>query len=178
MRQTQSPCSLWFKLKEKDIKIVTTNIPIHTFNGNCMITDSEVTQWGPTLCDPMDHTVHGILQARILDWVALPFSQLSHRGSPRMLEWVAYCFSRGIFLTQELNQGLLLCRQILYQLSHQGSPTLKDTVSTNSYCVCTLPNVLPIFFCHWHSLAYNARYLSGRKILRCVTKCRAQSHRH
>ena len=28
-----------------------------------------------TLCDPMDYTVHGILQARILEWVALPFSR-------------------------------------------------------------------------------------------------------
>ena len=27
-----------------------------------------------------------------------------------------------IFLTQDLNQGLLHCRQILYQLSHQESP--------------------------------------------------------
>ena len=25
-----------------------------------------------TLCDPMDHTVHGIFQARILEWVAVP----------------------------------------------------------------------------------------------------------
>ena len=30
---------------------------------------------------------------------------------------------QGIFLTQESNQGLLHCRQILYQLSYQGSPT-------------------------------------------------------
>ena len=29
----------------------------------------EVTQSFPTLCDPMDYTVHGILQARILEWV-------------------------------------------------------------------------------------------------------------
>jgi len=28
-----------------------------------------------TLCDPMDYTVHGILQARILEWVAFPFSR-------------------------------------------------------------------------------------------------------
>ena len=28
-----------------------------------------------TLCDPMDYTVHGILQARILGWVASPFSR-------------------------------------------------------------------------------------------------------
>ena len=32
----------------------------------------KVTQSCPTLCDPMDHTVHGILQARILEWVAVP----------------------------------------------------------------------------------------------------------
>ena len=28
-----------------------------------------------TLCNPMDYTVHGILQARILEWVAVPFSR-------------------------------------------------------------------------------------------------------
>ena len=28
-----------------------------------------------TLCDPRDYTVHGILQARILEWVAFPFSR-------------------------------------------------------------------------------------------------------
>ena len=35
----------------------------------------KVTQLCPTLCDPMDYTVHGILQARILQWVAFPFSR-------------------------------------------------------------------------------------------------------
>ena len=30
-----------------------------------------------TLCDPMDYTVHGILQPRILEWVAFPFSRRS-----------------------------------------------------------------------------------------------------
>ena len=34
----------------------------------------KVAQLCPTLCDPMDYTVHGILQARILEWVAFPFS--------------------------------------------------------------------------------------------------------
>ena len=38
--------------------------------------ESEVTvaQSCPNVCDPMDYTVHGILQARILEWVAFPFS--------------------------------------------------------------------------------------------------------
>jgi len=28
-----------------------------------------------TVCDPMDYIVHGILQARILEWVAFPFTR-------------------------------------------------------------------------------------------------------
>ena len=35
----------------------------------------KVVQSCPTLCDPMDYTVHRILQARILEWVAFPFSR-------------------------------------------------------------------------------------------------------
>ena len=37
----------------------------------------KVSQSCPTLCNPMDYTIHGILhefQARILEWVAIPFS--------------------------------------------------------------------------------------------------------
>ena len=37
----------------------------------------KVTQPCLILCDPMDYTVHGILQARILEWVAYPFSSRS-----------------------------------------------------------------------------------------------------
>ena len=37
----------------------------------------KVTQSCLTLCDPRDHTVRGILQARILEWVAFPFSRAS-----------------------------------------------------------------------------------------------------
>ena len=39
----------------------------------------KVTQSCPTLCDPMDYTVHGILQARLMEWVDFPYS----RGSPQ-----------------------------------------------------------------------------------------------
>ena len=35
----------------------------------------KATQSCPTLCDPMNYTVHGILQARILKWVTIPFSR-------------------------------------------------------------------------------------------------------
>ena len=47
-----------------------------------------------TLCDPMDHTVHGILQARILEKVALPFSRRS--SQPR--DWTQVsCIAGGFF---------------------------------------------------------------------------------
>ena len=63
----------------------------------------------PTLCDPMEcippgFSVHGILQAKILEWVAMPFSRWSSR--PRDQTQVS-C-TEGRFLT----------------VSHQGSPTL------------------------------------------------------
>ena len=43
----------------------------------------KVAQSCPTLCDPMDDTVHGILQARILEWVASPFSGGSSQPGDR-----------------------------------------------------------------------------------------------
>ena len=42
---------------------------------------AKVAQSFPTLCNPTNYTVHGILQARILEWVAFPFSRgFSHPG--------------------------------------------------------------------------------------------------
>ena len=40
-----------------------------------IVSKVKVAQSCLTLCDPMDYTVHGILQARILKWLALPFSR-------------------------------------------------------------------------------------------------------
>ena len=79
---------------------------------------SVIAQSGLTLCDPMVYTVHGILQARILEWVAFSFSrgssqprdlaqvshiaggfflyQLSHRGSQGILKWVVDPFSHRL----------------------------------------------------------------------------------
>ena len=43
----------------------------------------KVTQLCTTLCDPMDYTVHGILQASVLEWVDFPFS----KGSSQPRNW-------------------------------------------------------------------------------------------
>ena len=45
----------------------------------------KVAQSCPTLCDPMDYTVHGILQARILESVAFPFSRGSSQPTDQTL---------------------------------------------------------------------------------------------
>ena len=65
-----------------------------------MISESEkakvkVTQSCPTL-HPMDYTVHGILQARILQWVAFPFS----RGSSQPKDWTQVSLIAGRFFTK------------------------------------------------------------------------------
>ena len=94
------------------------------------------------LCNPMDYTVRGILQARILEWVAIS----SSRGSSQPRDRTQVSCIAGEFFTswitreaQEYWNGWPIpfpadlpdpgiepgspdCRQILYQLSSQGSP--------------------------------------------------------
>ena len=90
----------------------------------------------------MDYTVHGILQARILEWVAFSFPgdlpnlgteprssplradslSAEPQGKPKNTGVGSLSLLQGIFPTQESNQGLLHCRWILYQLGYQESP--------------------------------------------------------
>ena len=97
----------------------------------------KVTQSYPALCNPMDYTVLGILQAQILEWVPfpspgdLPNSGTEPRsptlqvdclpaeppGKPKNIGVGILSLLQQIFLTQELNWGLLHCRKILCQLS-------------------------------------------------------------
>ena len=85
-------------LSDPGIKPVSVTFPalacgFFTTNAiTCPVSAVKVTQSCPTLCDPMDcslpgSSVHGILQAGILEWVAVPFS-------------------RGSFQTQESNPTL------------------------------------------------------------------------
>ena len=55
----------------------------------------KVAQSCPTIRDPMDYTVHGILQARILEWVACSFS--SGPSQPR--DWTQVSRIAGGFFT-------------------------------------------------------------------------------
>ena len=97
------------------------------------ILQARTLEWLSFPSPPMDYRVHGILQARILEWVAFLFCRESSnpgtepRSSVLQVDALTAetqgktkntgvgCLShlQQIFLTQESNQGLLHCRQIL-----------------------------------------------------------------
>ena len=112
-------------------------------------------------CSLLGSSLHGILQAIILGWLAVPFSRisspglphcwrilyhLSHQGSPRILEWVAYPFLQGIFLTQESNQGLLHCCRFFTSWAKtwvwslgQEDPLEKETATHSNILAWRIP---------------------------------------
>ena len=66
----------------------------------CDLVPYLVTQSSPTLCDPIDYSplgssAHGILQARILEWVAMP----SSRGFSQPRDWTQVSHIAGGFFT-------------------------------------------------------------------------------
>jgi len=102
----------------------------------------------------MVYTVHGILQARVLELVALPFSRGSSQpriesrspalqvdslpaepqGKPKDTGVGILFLFQQIFLIQESNRDLLHCRWILHQLRYEGRPpfffSLKIDINT------------------------------------------------
>ena len=80
------------------LKEVLTRFAILFLNDKFLIIKwlkVKVAQSCLTLCNPVDHTVHGILQARILEWVAFPFS----RGSSQPRDWTQVSHIAGGFFT-------------------------------------------------------------------------------
>ena len=143
--------------------------------ATCFTCDMKVTQLCPALCDPMDCTVHGIFQARILVWVAFPFSRGSsqprsptlwvdsllaeQQGKPKSTGMGSLSLDLWIFPTRELNWDLLPCRWILYQLNYQGSPCftrgsvymsvllwIRPTLSFPSHPVSTSPFSMSVLY--------------------------------
>ena len=109
----------------------------------------KVTQLCPTLCNPMGYTVHGILQARILEWVDFPFS----RGSSQPREQTQVSHIAGGFF-------FFFCRWILDQLSHQGIPFYKKTLFI-LFCV-------PVGYFLFLSWSEPRLTLQGLKTCHCI----------
>ena len=107
--------ALWWLLMWVCLK----NVPFIylIFFKRSLESESEVTQSCLTLCDPMDYSlsgssIHGIFQARVLEWLAISSSMGS--SQPRNWTWVSSIASRWF-----------------YCLSHQESPYLLTCINTH-----------------------------------------------
>ena len=138
----------------------------------CCPTAVKVFQSCPTLWHPKDYTGHGILQARILEWVVFPTSkgsfqtrdktqvphhcrqilyQLSHQGSPRILEWVAYSFSRGSSSqTRDWTQGSCIAGRFFTRWATEKPHSRLATKSWVPICQHRLSPLGPL----WLTLTY------------------------
>ena len=76
----------------------------------CLVTQSCLTLCDPMDCSPPGSSVHG-----------------NSLGKKKGVG--CHAFLQGIFPIQGLNPGLPHCRQILYHLSHQGSPRIMEWVA-------------------------------------------------
>ena len=128
----------------------------------------KVAQSCPTLCNSMDYTVHGILQARILERRSFSIlqdifpTQASNPGllhcrqilyiwatkKPKNTEVGTPSLLQGIFPTQEWTGGLLHCRQILYQLSYREERKGNGKLFFNVYKVSVMQNEYVLEICY------------------------------
>ena len=170
--------------------------------------ESEVVQSCLTLSDPMDcslpgSSIHGIFQARVLEWGAIAFSKSYAKSYKFSSLWLftlkfaitnsSCCLAKlkreseshsvvsdslwphgvyspwnppdqntrvgslsllqGVFPSQGWNPGLLHCRQVLYHLSHQGSPI-------NEYMAQWVKNLLQ---CRRHGFDLWVRKISWKR---------------
>ena len=76
----------------------------------CLVVQSYLTLWDPVGCSPPGSSVHGVSPGKN-----------TGEGHHALLQ--------GIFPTQESNPGLSRCREILYHLSHQGSPRILEWIA-------------------------------------------------
>ena len=75
------------------IVILSTHVKLYV----CSVTKSCLTLCNPTDCSPPGTSVHGIFQARILEWVAISYS----RGTSQPRDWTCVSCVAGSFFTTE-----------------------------------------------------------------------------
>ena len=103
------------------------------------VSEVKVTQLCPTLYDPMDCILAWILQARILEWVAFPFS----RGSSQPRDGTQVSHIAGRFLTSwTTREALYIHRYLLnhyfIKITEQLNSTTSDLPPTHSPKVATI----------------------------------------
>ena len=90
----------------------------------------KVTQSCPTLCDLMVYTVHGTLQARILEWVAFPFS----KGSSQPRHWTQVSHIADGFFTNSPRNHQINNQKISWWKESTKSPDKGARGAQITYC--------------------------------------------
>ena len=93
----------------------------------------------PTLCNPMGcslpgSSVHGILQERILEWVAMPSSRGSSGLTDRTHVPYASSIGKQVLYHYTDHLGSICWQASSLPLSHQGSPPMGSIYITKSLC--------------------------------------------
>ena len=105
----------------KSKKPIVVTLMIMTIVKDCEV---KVAQSCPTLCDLMDYTVPGILQARILEWIAISFS----RGSSQPQDQTQVsCIAGGIITNWAISEA---SQRILLQKVKSQRREIKKKVNT------------------------------------------------
>ena len=79
-------------------------------DGMNFLLQMKVTKLCPTLGNSMDYTVHGILQARILEWVAVPFSRGSSQHRDRTQ---VSCIAGRFFTISATREALITSEELI-----------------------------------------------------------------
>ena len=114
-----------------------------------------------TFCDPIDNTVHGILQARILEWVAVPF----FGGSSQLRDWTQVSRIAGGFFTSWATKGFphrSVGKESAYNTeaaaatakSLQSCPTLCDPID-GSPRGSPIPGILQARILEWVAISFS-----------------------
>ena len=134
------PCQLFLSFCSRASFLLFSMIPSYPTTSLiflCMY-DMSLQSW-PILCEPMDcrppgFSVRGILQARILKWVAMPFSRGS--SQPKAQTCISYisCTGRSVLYHQHHLRNPYLCEevQILFIFGFYIYPKLQIYMSYNA----------------------------------------------
>ena len=113
---------LWWKI----VLTTSTELWLKMLLASC---ECEVAQSRPTLCDPIDcslpgSSIHGIFQARILEWVAISFSRRS--SWPRGWTWVSRIVGRHFTVWATREVTTLSCKSKVTSLLYLRSTGHKE----------------------------------------------------
>ena len=126
---------------------------IYPLYGKCVVAQSCLTLCDPMDCSPPGSSVYGILQAKILEWVAISFS----RGSSRPRDWIWVFHITGRCFTLWATRGALFFLRDPYN-ANVGTFAFVSEVSRAVFIF-----VFPFFFLysvlhHFHHSVFQVTY--------------------